>query len=244
MMTGFRDKRGQAAAELAILGILLIVAFSFVMNFGQSLGRAQQAKMEAFRRTLKRAYNKNGTVSYTLKKNSNLASINSSFFQGQDSTAEGNASLTWSKGETGPMGKTDEGVYSYWQINNSPAIELGTVKQYRYGPTGSQSDEKVKVPVSIYKIDERRSGNYAYTLNKQESNAGISYGKEARVIDSSAGTLYTRINEEVDESPGDDDYPEPDYSREESYRFANDQVYTYAEGVPGNVQRWYVPHDL
>ena len=82
------NKRGQAAAELAILGVLVIVAFSYIMNFGQSLGSQQQTKMEAFRRALQKAYIRNASASFTLKKDVSAASVNSGFFQGQGLTPE------------------------------------------------------------------------------------------------------------------------------------------------------------
>ena len=241
------NDKGQAAAELAILGILILLAFSFVMNFGQSLGRVQQIKMESFRRALKKAYDKNGSASYTLKKNSNLASVNSSFFQGQDSAAENTGSVTWSKGLSGPKGTKDEGTYAYWQLNKTmagdPDTGLPRKAQYQYSPTGQESDEMIKIPYSVYKVDETRIGGYTYSLNKQESNAGIDYSKRASVNDSSVDTLHTRINTNVDKSPGDDVVPVPHYEIGSSPGVSDTQIYTYAEGSPGNIQRWNVSHD-
>jgi uncharacterized protein (UPF0333 family) len=231
------NNKGQAAAELAILGVLILMAFSFVMNFGQSLGTVQQTKMNSFRKALRRAYDKNGTVAYTLRNNANLASVNSGFFQGQDSTVEGSYSVTWAKGASGPQGTSDEGMYGYWQINKMPPIELPTKAQYHYGPTGQKSDEKIKTPYSVYRVDEARMGNYAYNLTKEESNSGIDYSKQATLVDSTAGLLYTRINTNVDKNPGDDNTPTPRYSRGVPSPFIDSQLYRYDED-------WSVPHDL
>ena len=237
MRMGLSNKKGQAAAEMAILGVLVLMAFSFVMNFGQSLGTVQQTKMKSFRKAMKKAYEKNGTVAYTLRKNSNLASVNASFFQGQDSSAEGSYSVTWAKGQSGPDGTSDEGTYGYWQINNNMPIELPTKAQYQYGPTGQESDERIKTPYSVFRVDEVRTGAYSYGSEKKESNAGIDYSKQATLIDSSAGLLYTRINTNVDRNPGDDNTPTPRYSQGMPSAFIDSQLYRYD-------QDWNVAHDL
>ncbi|MFA5286836.1 MAG: hypothetical protein WC394_01010 [Candidatus Omnitrophota bacterium] len=240
MSIGLINKKGQAAAELAILGVLALLAFSFVMNFGQSLGRAQQVRMESFRKALRKAYDKNGSVSYTLRKNVNMASVNSGFFQGQDSAAENTGSVTWSKGLSGPSGTTDEGSYAYWQINRNLPIEPGYYKEYQYGPTGSRSDEKIKIPVSVYKVDEIRRVDYTYNLEKRESSgndSAIDYSKRATLVDTSTGLLYTRIDKNIDKNPGDDNVPTPHYQVRGVRPFGDQQIYTYSED-------WKVPHDL
>jgi hypothetical protein len=236
MRIGLVNNRGQAAAELAILGVLILMSFSFVMNFGQSLGRAQQNKMVSFRKALKTAYDQNGTAIYTFRKSYNSASADSGFFQGKESTAESSYNVTWSKGVAGPHGTSDEGMYAYWQINNAPAIELPTVDQYHYSPTGQESDNKIATPTSVYKVDDNRVGVYNYNLSKQESNQDIDYNKNASVVDTSFGFLHTRINTNIDENPGDDNTPTPRYSVQEPRLFGDVQVYNYSES-------WDVPHD-
>jgi uncharacterized protein (UPF0333 family) len=234
---GLANNKGQAAAEMAILGVLVLLAFSFVMNFGQSLGTVQQTKMNSFRKAMKKAYEKNGTVAYTLRKNSNLANINAGFFQGQDSTVEGSYSVTWAKGQSGPDGTSDEGMYSYWQINNMVPVALPTKAQYQYGPTGQESDEKIKTPYSVFRVDEVRTGTYGYELDKKESTGSINYSKQATLIDSSAGILYTRINTNVDKNPGDDNTPTPRYSQGMPSPYIDSQLYRYD-------QDWNVAHGL
>ena len=239
------NNKGQAAAEMAILGVLVLMAFSFVMNFGQSLGTVQQTKMKSFRKAMKKAYEKNGTVSYTLRKNSNLASVNAGFFQGQESTAEGAYSVTWAKGQSGPEGTSDEGSYGYWQINNTRPVELPTKAQTQFGPTGQESDEEIKTPYSVYRVDEVRTGSYDYKLKKEERNSGIDYDKRARLIDTSVSTLGVRINTNVDTNPGDDDTPMPNYTEPDATRIlwpvihvpVDTQIYSYDED-------WHVSHDL
>ena len=59
---GIKD-RGQAVAELAIFGSLILLVFSIILMYGQRLETQQQVKMEAFRKALQKAYDRNGSVS-------------------------------------------------------------------------------------------------------------------------------------------------------------------------------------
>lgn len=232
------NNKGQAAAELAILGVLILMSFSFVMNFGQSLGRVQQNKMESFRKALRTAYEKNGTAIYTFRKNYNSANVNSGFFQGQESTAEGSYNVTWSKGVGGLEG-ADKGMYGYWQVNDS-VTSLPTKGQTHYSPTGEESSKEIETPYSVYKVDETRAGIYNYSLDKEESNSAIDYRKRASVIDTTAGTLHMRINTNIDKTPGKDPpasgSEDPSYDKRSAFFIPDIQVYNYAED-------WNVHHD-
>ncbi|MCX5706985.1 MAG: hypothetical protein NTW13_04955 [Candidatus Omnitrophica bacterium] len=47
-----RVKKAQATTELAILGSLLIVAFTFLINYSEKINRQQSYLMQAFRQAL------------------------------------------------------------------------------------------------------------------------------------------------------------------------------------------------
>ncbi|MCX5701258.1 MAG: hypothetical protein NTZ63_06945 [Candidatus Omnitrophica bacterium] len=223
----YTNNKGQAAAELAILGVLLLVTFSYVMNYGQSLGKTQQVKMETFRRALQKAYTENGSVSYTLRRNTNQASVNTSFFQGSSSAAEGSASVTWAKGQRGEQGDTTHGSNAYWQINKQAPIKLPYGQKYVYGPTGAESDEEMNIPVQVYKVHETRTSKYNLNTTKKESNAGIAYDKNASVIDTSVGTLHLRFDTTVDKHPGDDNTPTPQYDLKGTRGYSDTTNYDY-----------------
>jgi hypothetical protein len=243
------NKNGQAAAELAILGTLVIVAFSYIMNFGQSLGAQQQTKMESFRRALQKAYIRNASTNYTLKKNVSIASANASFFQGQGLTPEASTSVTWQKGKAGDWQNVDQSSFSFWRINDTnvapanagpglPGAEYGLPlhAQYTYGADGARSDFPMLIPASVYKDNATRTETYAFSGNKQESNASIAYNKTASLNDSSVGTIYTHFNTASDEDPGDDTPEPPSYVHARDLPYNTTTSYTYN----GN---WNVPHD-
>jgi len=235
------NKKGQAAAELAILGVLVIMAFSYIMNFGQSLGAQQQNKMESFRRALQKAYARNASVSYTLKKNVSAASVNSGFFQGQGISSEASPSVTWQKGKPGEWKSKDQSSFAFWQINDTavgdPKYGLPLYKQYTYDATGGRSDEKMLVPVSVLKDNATRTEGYSFSEDKQESNANIAYHKTAVLNDSTDGSLHTQFNTAVDKNPGDDKPKPPTYEDKEVIPYSSSTAYTYTKD-------WTVAHDL
>ena len=245
------NKNGQAAAELAILGTLVIVAFSYIMNFGQSLGAQQQTKMESFRRALQKAYIRNASVNYTLKKNVSIASANAGFLQGQGLSPEASSSVTWQKGKAGDMRSVSQTSFGFWQINDTNVSAVNDTDEFMtgdlsayglplnyqttYGATGERNDNML-IPASVYKDNATRTETYAYSGNKQESNANIAYNKTASLDDSVAGTLHTHFNTAADEDPGDNTPEPPNYVHARDIPYSTSTVYTY-----GN--NWAVPHD-
>jgi len=245
------NKKGQAAAELAIMGILIITAFAYIMNFGQSLGAQQQTKMESFRRALQKSYIRNASTSYTLKKTVNIASPNAGFFQGQGLAPEASSSVTWQKGRAGDPGSINQTSFAFWQINDKNVAAAHDTEglsgdlsgyglplraQYTYGADGSKSDNEMLVPASMYKDNAERTETYAFSGNKQESNADIKYEKTARVDDAISGDIYTHFNTAVDETPGDDEPVMPNYEPAATIPYSDTTVYTYDSD-------WTVPHD-
>jgi len=235
-MTRIKNKRGQAAAEMAILGALIITAFSYIMNFGQTLGAAQQNKMETFRRALQKAYIRNASVNYTLKRNERMASVNSGFFQGQAIAPQSSSSVTWQKGKAGDMKSVNQGSFAFWQIDDTevkgenelgPEYGLPLRLQDSYDAQGGKSDWQVYVPASLYKVNETRTEKYSLNSDKKESHSGINYTKTATMDDSAAGTLYLHYNDAIDETPADDHVPEPVWASPQEISYSTATSYSY-----------------
>lgn len=224
-------KRGQAAAELAILGTLILVAFAYIMNFGQSLSAMQQVKMETFRRALQKAYIRNSSVDFALKKNIRNASINSGFGQGQGLSPQASSKVMWQKGMSGDFKTEDQGGWSFWQINDLPLAEqypgYGLPVNKKKIITMDGSKKEVYVPSSVYKTDETRVEEYDFNNTKTESNSGIGYAKTASVDDTATGIAYARYDTKVDDDPWDDETPQAEYSSPTTHDYATSKVYTY-----------------
>lgn len=232
------NKKGQAVAELAILGTLILMGFAYIMNFGQSFSAIQQVKMETFRRAMQKAYIRNSPVDYTLKKTTRTASINSGFWQGQASSPQASSKVMWQKGSSGDYKTEGGGSYSFWQINDilpgQDDYGLPRVPKTVVGNDGSDRD--VEIPVSIYKLDETRTENYSFSSSKVESNSGIDYEKNADLTDTTTGIAYTHYDTAVDGDPWDDTSPTPVYSAPSATDYTTSKPYTYNN-------TWNTPHN-
>lgn len=245
------NRKGQAALELAILGILILTAFSFIMSFGQSLGAYQQNKMETFRKALQKSYIRNAGVTYSYKKNIRSASTNSGFFQGQALAPESSTNVTWQKGKPGDFKSKNQSSFAFLQIDdqnitgqNDTVGLTGDLREYglplnlqtTYSATGEENDDQVLIPGSVYKHNLARSEAYQYQLNKNESPGGITYTKSASLTDSTAGTVYTHFNTAVDKTPTDDNPKPPEYEESLAIPYSTSTDYGYDS-------TWTVPHD-
>jgi len=166
-----RDRsRGQAAVELAILGSLILLAVSTLLIYGQRLELQQQLKMEAFRKALQKAYQRNSSVTYTLKKDSRFFNLMAGFGQGQASTLGASASAMWQKGAPGASGAKGQtqASFAYYQINDEMVgiqDTGGDIMLPRYNRTTIDSDGAISgemtVPVSVYKEERVSTEDYS-----------------------------------------------------------------------------------
>ena len=218
----YNTKKAQAAVELAVFGSIILLAFSVLLMYGQRLDSQQQVKMEAFRRALQKAYERNSSVSYTYKKEGRSFNLFGGFGQGQASTVSSTASVLWQKGLPGeqPTGgaKMKQETYSYYTINENE-IQLATYPKLQKTLTGG--DATVYVPASIYNEEAVRTEIYNTTTRKEESNAsGIINTRAADLRDTIQTTLHVRVDKSYDEDPHDHVAPLPDYVNEgQSYTF-------------------------
>jgi len=233
------NKKAQASVELAILGTLILVAFGWALNYGLTLASQQKAKQEAFRRALDKAYERNTSVSYTLKKNDRIASTASGGYnRGQANSAGSSASVNWVMGVPGEQGSEDQVSMAYWRFNeqnpNQNTYGLPRVEKTSVGIDGSE--RTVLVPVSVYNDESNRTENYSSNVRKSESDGGITFVKTANITDATSGTAYMRYDAAVDEEPWDDETPDPEWSPQGSFSYSDSETRTF------NVSRT-MPHD-
>lgn len=216
-------KSGQAATEMAILGALIIMAFSWIMNFGQSLAATQQAKMEAFRRAAQKSYEKNAAVTYTVKKNLRNASMNSGYGQGTASSVGASATVMWQKGTPGLQDTDDETSFAYWRFGDDEH-EVERLEKKVINLDGSE--KLVMVPASVYNEEQTRTEKYSSSVNRSEDKDKIRYAKKATLEDTTRGRARVRFDEAVNEDPWDDEVPTPEYVERPSISFSDTQNYT------------------
>jgi len=93
------NRKAQAATELAVLGTLVIVAFSYLMLYSEKLNRQQAYLMQTFRTALAQAGG-NGSASYSKIAHRRMANVVSPMTLGQSDTYSASASVLWGIGET------------------------------------------------------------------------------------------------------------------------------------------------
>lgn len=99
----YANKKGQAVAEMAIFGTLILLIFGVLLSFIQQLNDRQYVQMEAFRRALEKANSYIGpaddgagaSVQYTLAQNRHQMNLSGGYKQGSNVTQTGSANVYW-----------------------------------------------------------------------------------------------------------------------------------------------------
>ncbi len=209
-------QKGQAIAEMAILGSLILVAFSTLLVYGQRLELQQKIKMEAFRNALSKAYQSNNAVSYTLKRDLRLTNLFSGFGEGDASALSASASVMWQKGSPGSQGSDDEQSFAFYQINDNIIGDgrTGLPRDEKKIITKTGKKQEIWSPVSIWKEDSARVAKYDSSVEKNEDTAGIKNTQTSDLQETVRTTLYTRFDKaETDNRyiPGETGYVYPEY---------------------------------
>ena len=220
------NKKGQAVAEMAVLSTLIILGFSVVVMYGQRLGAQNQLMMEAFRKAIHEAYNRNTSVTYSVHKDARMVNLFAGFGRGASSGVAASASVMWQKGLPGNpdyIGTTDEeGVpynesdiknghnvsVSLYEINGDK-LELPTVAKDVYGDDGSLKHHGAKIPAQVWKEESKRVESYSSSVAHNEQGGRIINTKSADLKDRGSTTLYTRADLSVNSSPWDPQVPFP-----------------------------------
>lgn len=99
----YANKKGQAVAEMAIFGTLILLVFGVLLSFMQQLNDRQYTQMEAFRRALERVNSytsdaedgSGASVQYTLAQNRHQINLAGGYKQGSNVTQTGSANVYW-----------------------------------------------------------------------------------------------------------------------------------------------------
>lgn len=159
-------KKAQAVTELAILGALVIVAFSFLINYSEKINRQQVNIQQTFREALAEAKKANNSAKYTKKAFYRLPNVSAPKELGQLESFSDNASVLWKDGKdrddvyahiVNPANTNKEWflIGRYERVGLSK-FQFNDVKKYmlKNGETGEIDlvDSKPQ-PVTEYKMD-------------------------------------------------------------------------------------------
>lgn len=109
-------RRAQSATELAVLGSIALVIFSFLISYSERLNRKQSYIQQAFRAALKEARNVNGSASFTKVAFRRMPNVSSPYELGQLDSFSSSANVSWSDG-------TGTDSVSKYQLNEDPPIQ-------------------------------------------------------------------------------------------------------------------------
>ncbi|MCD6539801.1 MAG: hypothetical protein J7K37_03775 [Candidatus Omnitrophica bacterium] len=180
---GLNRRKSQASAEMAIFGSLLIFALGVLISYGQSLNQQHSLKMEAFRKALRKAYDANASVSYTILRHKRNVDIQGPFAKGRRGEVNATSSVMWCRGVCENQ--------AYYEVDGRE-IKLPRIEKEVEDDEGNESD--VKVPVEIYKVESQSWEDYSSTFTKQESAENITTTETASIADTVVTKLYGRFN--------------------------------------------------
>jgi len=213
-----RGEKGQAALEMAILGSIVLFIFSVLVSYGQRFETQHELKMESFRRALQKAYNKNTSITYVMKRDLRPVTLFGGFGRGQAQSLAASSSVMWQKGVAGLKGASPKGqdaAFAYYALNDVE-MELDRQSKPTINMDGSRQD--VMVPRSVSKEERTRNEVYALDTTKDENFAGITTTRTAKLQDTIHTKVITRFDRHVNKSPWGSTDPNP-------------PVYTDAHGV-------------
>jgi len=239
-------KSGQAAVELAIFGSLILLALSVLLMYGQRLDNQQQVKMEAFRRALHKAYERNGNVSYTLKKEGRVFNLFSGFGQGQASTVGSTATVLWQKGMPGEHGTDKSEGYAYNAINNTEigsADEKGLPRYPKRQININGKEVTVWATPGVYNEEQVRQEVYSGTLKKEETpSGGIVNTRIADLQDTLTTTPYVRVDISKTDTRNPHNVTLPNYIYE-GQAYSNEGSSYTVSSIPGSTLGAYYVED-
>lgn len=219
-------RKAQAAAEMAIFGTLILIAFNLILTYGQRIDSIQNTKMEAFRKALQMAYQENSAVTYTVKKNSRIVDLFSGFGNGQPGTASASASVMWQKGMSGKKGTEGDNGFTYYQIDNRIFEFRPEHDKKIITKTGQEQD--IKTPDSVWREEATRITSYDSEVVKDENDGSdnIINKKTVRLNDTLETNLYLRWDErKYDQRVPADDKELPDYNYKDTPQVTTQGAY-------------------
>lgn len=170
-----KDK-AQAATELAILGALIIVAFSFLINYSEKINRQQASIQQAFRAALFEAKSANNSVSYSKKTFLRLPNVGSPKELGQLESFSDKAMILWKDG------KDRDDVYAYTKNPTNGNMEWNLIGRYeRKGLSKYQFNDATK-----YILRNEETGTVSLVDSKPQAQT---------IYEMRNGTLYIKSPE-------------------------------------------------
>jgi len=241
----YLNKKGQAVAEMAIFGTLILLVFGVLLSFMQQFNDRQYVQMEAFRRALEKANSYTGdaedgagaSVQYTLVQNRHQINLAGGYRQGNNVTQTGSANVYWAipKSEKGSSADSllvfkvneDEGVFKYNDYIPEP-----------HRRTDEDGNERPTYWVlQTENMNTESDTLFNETNVKNEDTYAITNQKTSRLKDDIVTAVPYKI---VEKKSSDNDYEGPTieegilYEVKQGVYFDSDGQYKYSQSNTGN----------
>ncbi|MDD5408930.1 MAG: hypothetical protein PHC71_02435 [Candidatus Omnitrophica bacterium] len=239
------NKKGQAVAEMAIFGTLILLVFGVLISFIQQLNDRQYVQMEAFRRALEKANSYIGnaddgagaSVQYTLVQNRHQVNLSGGYGQGSNVTQTGSANVYWAIPKSA-KGSSADSLLVY-RVNE----DEGVFKYNDYIRGHERIDPETGEERPTYWVLQTENMNtesdtlFNETNVKSEDTYAITNQKTSKLKDDIVTAVPYKI---VEKRTGDDDYESPPieegilYEVKQGVYLDSDGQYKYSQEKTGN----------
>ncbi|MFA4853984.1 MAG: hypothetical protein WC616_01355 [Candidatus Omnitrophota bacterium] len=240
----YANKKGQAVAEMAIFGTLILLIFGVLLSFMQQFNDRQYTQMEAFRRALEKANSytsgaedgSGASVQYTLVQNRHQINLAGGYKQGSNVTQTGSANVYWAIPKSA-KGSSAESLLVF-RINE----DEGEIKYNDYIPEAHRRIDEDGKERSTYWVLETQNMNtdsdtlFNETNVKSEDTYAITNRRVSRLKDDIVTAVPYRI---VEKSTSGSDYKKTIeegtlYQVQQGVYRDSDGQYKYSQGTTGN----------
>ncbi|MDD5560983.1 MAG: hypothetical protein PHT50_02490 [Candidatus Omnitrophica bacterium] len=239
------NKKGQAVAEMAIFGTLILLVFGALLSFIQQLNDRQYVQMEAFRRALEKANSYTGyaedgagaSVQYTLLQNRHQINLAGGYRQGSNVTQTGSASVYWAIPKSAKGSSADSLLV--FRVNE----DEGVFKYNDYIKGHERIDPETGEERATYWVLQTENMNtesdtlFNETNVKSEDTYAITNKRTSRLKDDIVTAVPYKI---VEKKSGDNDYESPPieegilYEVKQGVYLDPDGQYKYSQSNSGN----------
>jgi len=202
-----RGCKGQSATEFAVLGSLIIIAFSFLIQYSEKINRQQSYLQQAFRQSLKESRDHNTSASYTKVAYRRMPNVSTPMELGQQQQFSSSARVLWQDGNNLLLNREPEEDEDEEDVPKHPApprviYQLNEDSVIDLSPPDNEYDEEgyVILPdepmegeteTSTDVFTSRTEGRAIFT--KQEGQQGSAGITTTRVL-SAADIITAEVN--------------------------------------------------
>lgn len=207
------NNKGQAIAEMAVFGSLILFLFGVLLSQMQGLSNQQYTQMETFRRALEKACNyrdpgaddgAGASVSFSRIENTRQPDLSDNYKKGNFATNSGHASIMWS------VPKQDKDLRSAnlttYRINEDErSWDYRDYVDKEHDSRDDKGKERQKYwtfQVGGYAPSDSQS-EFSQSIQKQEDTSGITTTDISTLSDTEHRSIMYRI---IERDKDDDDY--------------------------------------